>query len=101
MKEKLTSIRLSSEIEGEIEKMALSKDTDKSKLMRDLLILGLKEKKLQEVLELYAKGRITMWKAARMAGLSMWEMMDIIAQRKITMPYGMRELEQDLQGLKE
>ena len=44
MKEKLISIRLSPEITHEIEKMAISRDTDKSKLIRDLLVLGLKEK---------------------------------------------------------
>ncbi len=101
MNEKLTTIRLSVDLDTELERMARLKDTDKSKLIRDLIIIGIKEKILQEALFSYSKGKITMWKAARMAGLSLWEMMEIIAERKIQMPYGIRELEEDLKGLKE
>ncbi|SRR3989344_7258214 len=96
MKEKLTTIRLSIDIDRELEKLARLKDTDKSKLIRDLIIIGIREKKLQEALALYSKGRITMWKAARLVGISVWEIMEIIAERKIPMAYGMKELEEDL-----
>ncbi|MBM3232498.1 UPF0175 family protein [Candidatus Pacearchaeota archaeon] len=101
MKEKLTTIRLSINLDKELEKLAVLKDTDKSKLIRDLLILGIREKKIQEALILYSKGKISLGKAARVAGLSLWEMMEIVAERKIPMPYGIRELEEDLKGLKE
>lgn len=101
MSEKLTTIRLSIELDKELERLARLKDTDKSKLIRDLIILGIKEKKIQEALYMYSKGKISMAKAARLADLSLWEMMEIIAERKISMPYGIRELEEDLKGLKE
>ena len=101
MNEKLTTIRLSAELDKELEKLARIKDTDKSKLIRDLLILGIKEKKIQEALVLYSKGKISKARAARLAGVTLWEMMEIIADRKVTMPYGIRELEEDLKGLKE
>ena len=101
MNEKLTTIRLSIDMDNELERLARLKDTDKSKLIRDFIILGIKEKKLQEALFLYSKGKITMWKGARMAGLSLWEMMEIISERKIAMPYGIKELEDDLKGLKD
>ncbi len=101
VKEKLTTIRLDLETDKELERLAKIKDTDKSKLIRDLILLGIREKKLQEALKLYAQGRITMWKAATVAGISLWEMMEVIAERKIPMPYGIRELEEDLKGLEE
>jgi predicted HTH domain antitoxin len=101
MKEKLTTIRLDLAIDRELEQLAKLKDTDKSKLIRDLILLGIREKKLQEALKLYAQGRVTLWKAATLSGLSVWEMMEIIAERKIPMPYGIRELEEDLKGLKD
>jgi predicted HTH domain antitoxin len=100
MGEKLTTIRLNMNIDKEIERLARAQGTDKSKLIRDLIIFGIKEKKLQEALYLYSKGKISMWKGARMAGLSLWQMMEIIAERKIPMPYGIKELEEDLKGLK-
>lgn len=101
MSEKLTTIRLSTELDQEIEKLARLKDTDKSKLIRDLLVLGIKEKKLQYLLSLYSKGKISKAKAARLLGISLWEIMEIIAERKIAMPYGIRELEEDIKGLNE
>ena len=101
MNEKLTTIRLSIDIDRELERLARLKDTDKSKLIRDLIILGIKENKIQESLYLYSKGKVSMWKGARLAGLSLWEMMEIIAERKVIMPYGIKELEEDLKGLKE
>jgi len=100
MNEKLTTIRLSSDTDKELERLARARGTDKSKLIRDLILLGIKEKKLQEALYLYSKGKISMWKGARMAGLSLWQMMEVIAERKIPMPYGIKELEEDLKGLK-
>ncbi|MEK6894494.1 MAG: UPF0175 family protein [Nanoarchaeota archaeon] len=101
MKEKLTTIRLSVDLDKELEKLASLKDTDKSKLIRDFIIIGIKEKKLQEALLLYTRRKVSMAKAARLAEISLWEMMEIIAERKIAMPYGIRELEEDLKGLKE
>jgi len=64
MRERLTSFRLSIEIDKEIEKLASLEDTDKSKLMRELLVIGIKEKRLQKALKLYQEGKITLWKAA-------------------------------------
>lgn len=100
MNEKLTTIRLSSEVDKDIETIAVFEDTDKSKVIRELIVLGIKEKKLQEALFLFTKGKISMWKAASLCKLSLWEMMDIIAERKVTIPYGRNQLEDDLKGLK-
>ncbi|MEK6792369.1 MAG: UPF0175 family protein, partial [Nanoarchaeota archaeon] len=94
------TIRLSSEVDRDIETIAKFEDTDKSKVIREIMALGIKEKKLQEALFLFTKGKISMWKAATLCGLSLWEMMDIISERKITVPYGINQLEEDLKGLK-
>ena len=99
MKEKLTTIRLDLDVDKELELLARLTDTVKSKLIRDLIVLGIREKKLQEALKLYSQGRVTLWKSARLAGLSMWEMMEIIADRKIPVKYGEKELAEDLKGL--
>lgn len=101
MKEKLTTFRLPYEIDKEIEKLAEIEDSDKSKLMRELLILGIKEKKIKESLKLYSEGRITLWKAARNSNISLWKMLEIMKERKINLQYGERELNEDLKALKE
>jgi len=95
------TFRLPLEIDKEIEKIASLEDTDKSKLIRELLIIGIKEKKLKEALNLYIEGKITLWKAASLADLSLWKMIDILEKRKITLQYGKRELKEDLKALRE
>ena len=99
MKEKLTTIRMDLEIDQELDKMAKLRDTDKSKLIRDLILLGIREKKIDEALKLYTEGRASLWKSARLAGISLWEMMKIVAERKIPAQYGEKELKEDLKAL--
>lgn len=101
MKEKLTTIRMDLETDRELDKMAKLRDTDKSKLIRDLIILGIKGKKIDEALKLYAEGRVSLWKSARLAGISLWKMMEIAAEGKIPTQYGERELKEDLKALEE
>lgn len=101
MKEKLTTIRMDLETDRELDKMAKLRDTDKSKLIRDLILLGIRGKRIEEALKLYAEGRVSLWKAARLAGISLWEMMEIAAIRKIPAQYGERELKEDLKALEE
>ncbi len=101
MKEKLTTFRLPLEIDKEIEKIASLEDSDKSKIMRELIVMGIKEKKLREALKLYTEGKITLWKAASLAGISLWRMITILEERKITLQYGKKELKEDLKALRE
>lgn len=101
MKEKLISFRLPTKINIEIEKMADLEDSDKSSLIRELLIYGIREKKLEKAIKLYQEGKISLWKAAHFADISLWKMMEIVAEKKIIIQYGEKELKEDLKGLKE
>lgn len=101
MKEKLMTFRLPSEIDREMERIAIEEDTDKSKLMRELIVLGMREKRLGTALKLYSTGKITLWKAARISGISLWQIMEIVKQRKIPMQYSEKDLREDLKALLE
>ncbi|MBS3072193.1 UPF0175 family protein [Candidatus Pacearchaeota archaeon] len=101
MKEKLMTFRLPLEIDIEIERIAKLEDSDKSKLIRELIISGIKEKKIEELIKLYEKGKVTLWKAARLAKISLWEMIEIVKERKIPAQYGETELKKDIEALKE
>ncbi len=101
MKEKLIAFRLPLEIEKEIGMIAYLEDSDKSKLLRELIILGLKERKIKQALHLYCEGRITLWKAARLSDVSLWKMIEILKQKGIQLQYGERELKEDLKALRE
>lgn len=95
------TFRLPLEIDIEIERIAKLEDSDKSKLIRELIISGIKEKKIEELIKLYEKGKVTLWKAARLAKISLWEMIEIVKERKIPAQYGETELKKDIEALKE
>jgi len=101
MKEKLMTLRLPQKIDIEIESMASMEDTDKSKLVRELIFLGMQEKRLGMAIKLYVEGKITLWKAARLCDISIWRMMEIMKERKISAQYGEKELREDLLALRE
>jgi len=55
--------------------------------------------KLENAIELYKKGQVTGWKAARLAGISLWCFYDVLAQRGVLIQYSERDLEEDLKPL--
>lgn len=74
---------------------------DRSTAVRRLLYAGLREWKMQYAATLYIENKITLARAAEEAGVSIWEMMDYVRQRKIPAQYSLEDLEHDLKGIYE
>ncbi len=100
MKEKIMTLRLPPEIEKDIDELSLVRDTGKSKIIRELLVKGLREAKIDHSLQLYTEGKISLWKAARLSGCSLWQMIEYAKERKITAQYTQKELDEDLEALR-
>ena len=58
------TLRLPIEMERELENLSVLRDIDKSKIIRELLIKGLKEARIEHSLKLYTMGKVSLWKAA-------------------------------------
>lgn len=56
---------------------------------------------IEKALKDYTDGKITLAKAARLAGISLWDMMEEVKERKIEAQYGVKELEEDLKALED
>lgn len=76
-------------------------------LPRDLInIFKIREKDFPSVVretlsaELYREGLVSIGKAAEIAGVSIWEMQEILAKRKIPLHYYPEDLKNDAQTLK-
>ncbi|PYU79825.1 MAG: hypothetical protein DMG50_22560 [Acidobacteria bacterium] len=52
--------------------------------------------KLDHYSRLYGNGKLTLARAAREAGVSLWEMMDYVKTKKITAQYDLEDLQRDL-----
>ena len=95
------SLRLPKEIVKKLGELADKEGKDRSALIRELLEHGVKEKDLDHAVELYRTGQITGWRAAQLAGISLWRFYKVLGEKGILIQYSERDLEEDLKGLAE
>jgi len=84
----------------EIELLAKEEKLDKSSLIRRLLAEAVQNKRKSKALKLYDERKVSIGKAADIAKLSIWEMLDLIAEKGIHIDYGAEELLEDLKPLR-
>ncbi len=92
------SVRIPKEVKEELEELAKLKKRDKAEIIREILTEGIREKIIEVALKLYKEGKVTLWRAAELAGLSLWEIIEELRKRRVELQYGYRELEEDLRA---
>jgi len=92
--------RVSEDIEKEIRSISDREQLDRSTVVRRLLVEGIKDWKIKYALEQYSDGKITIWRAARMAGVSLRQMLDIAAKKGIPFQYTIEDMRADFRGIK-
>lgn len=60
-----------------------------------------KRVKVELALRLYQKGIVSMGQARRLAGLSKWDFLELLAKEKIPLSYDVEEVEKDLKTVEE
>ena len=93
------SARIDKEIVEEIERIVKKKGVDRSAVIRELLKIGIQEFKLKEVLELVRERKITVWKAAEIAGLTYREMLEELREHNVPFPITEEELARELEEI--
>jgi len=88
--------RLPKEMLRELETLARDQQIDRSELVRRLIARALAQVRSERALDAYSKGQITLWRSAKLAGISLREMMELARQSGIAVPYGPDELERDI-----
>ncbi len=91
-----TSVRLPKEVVEEIRKLSEEEGIDKGTLIRKLIAESLREYKIKRVLELYREGKVSLWKAAEVAGITYREALEELRKRNIPFRYGLEDLESDI-----
>ncbi|MDD5617292.1 MAG: UPF0175 family protein [Candidatus Methanoperedens sp.] len=71
---------------------------DKSTVVRRLLSKAVQDWQIDHVLEQYKDGKITIGRAARMAGVPLREMIAIAAKKGIPFQYNLDDLKEDFQA---
>ncbi|MHA1651555.1 MAG: UPF0175 family protein [Candidatus Helarchaeota archaeon] len=80
------STRIDKKLLKEIEVIVKEKGIDRSDAIRQLLKIGLKEYKLEELLKALRERKITIWKAAEIAGITYREMLDKLRAYNVPFP---------------
>lgn len=92
------STRLPKERIELIEEIAREEKVDKSTVLNRALEHYTQEWKLRKAVEAYREGTVTLSRAAEIAGITVWEMIDLLAQRKVPTQYEIEDLEEDLKA---
>lgn len=72
---------------------------DRSTLVKSLLRRGLRELRLEHAAEALRQEKVTLSRAAELAGLDVWDFIAGMASRGLELRYGVEELDQDLAAL--
>ena len=95
------SARLDLEEVKLLESLAEMSGFDRSTLIKSLLRKGMKELRLEQAIEAYRKERITLSRAAEVAGLSVWDFLAGMQEEGLELHYGVRDFDADMVRLAE
>ena len=93
------SVRLSEESLREVDRLAERLKTDRSEALRRFIERGLREARIDDALDRLRKGKVSVGRAAEMAGVTLYEMLELIRRHHIPSGYGPEDLEKDLRVL--
>lgn len=94
------SVKLDKEKLDLLEAIAREERSDRSTVARKLLDMGMREWKIDRAVDLFVGRKVSLWKAADEAGVSLREFVDILNERKIVW-VGVKpeELEEEAQAI--
>jgi predicted HTH domain antitoxin len=93
------NVRLPKTLLKGVEEVAEVEQLDRTAVIRRLIAEGLERYRLDRAARLYGEGRISKARAAEMAGISVYEMLDEIEKRGLRSPYTLEDMRQDLEML--
>lgn len=95
------STRLDRSTAARIKALGSDMKADTSEVLRKVIEKGLGDFELEKALTLLREGKITRAKAAELAGVSIYEIIDFAAEKGIPFFYTKKDLEEDLRTLGE
>lgn len=93
------SVRLSKESLREIDRLAERLKADRSEALRRFIERGLREAKIDDALDRLRRSQVSIGRAAEEAGITLYEMLELVRRHHIPSDYGAEDLERDLREL--
>mgnify|MGYP001123464260 CR=1 FL=1 len=92
----VVSTRVPNELAKDLAKIEEVEKADRATIVRKLLARAVEEWKKEYALSLYREDKISLWRAARLAGITLREMMDFAVEKNVPFKYSEKDLEEDL-----
>lgn len=96
MKTKVYSTRIEDIFAKEIDAYAEKNGLDKSTFIKKLIIKGLTEYKLMHAVEEYRRNKVSISRAAELAGISLYDFISIMSEENLVLHYSVENLEEDM-----
>jgi|SRR5208337_2748337 len=98
----IVSTRVPEDMAKDLEEIEKEEKADRATVVRKLLAKAIADWKLERALTLYSSEKVTLWKASKIAGLSLWEMTEIVRKSKVSFQYTYEDFREDFEkALKE
>jgi len=94
----IISTRVPEEVARDLKEIEKEEKTDRATIVRRLLARAIEQWKIERALRLYREGKVTLWRAARLAGITLREMMELTAKEGIQFKYTAKDLEEDIRA---
>jgi predicted HTH domain antitoxin len=91
--------RVEDELAHLIDSIAKKEGMDRSTIIRRFLLKAAKDWLIDESIEQYEQGKLTLWQAAERSSLTLWEMIEEVKKRSAHAPYTLDELREDLKAI--
>ena len=93
------NLRVPEEVATDLDKLAEETHVTRIDVARQILLAGIAERKRMYALELYRHGNVSKSKASEMAGISLWEMMDLIEGERVPSAYTLQDAVDEVRRL--
>jgi len=97
--EETLSVRIPRKEFNEINRLMGYKNSSKANLLREILSIGIKNKKLEIAIEKFQKEEVTLTRASEISGIPLTQFLDILHKKAINLHYGIEELREDIADL--
>ncbi len=96
---KKITIMMPDDLKKEIDNLKTLYNEEQSSLIRRLLKKSINGEKIEIAVKMYLDEKISLGKAAELAGISIWEMLDELKRRNIGLKYKISDAELEVEKL--
>ena len=94
------NLRVSPDVAADLDTLAAQSNLTRIDVARQILLEGIERRKRDWALELCRNGKLSKSRAAELAGISMWELMDLLNAGQVSnVPYTLQDAVEDVRRI--